>query len=138
VVACPFDFTIQADASDAQLVADVGGYFRAVGTTQNGLIWGGAHVNGAPPAAVTRSFSRFPGTPAVTVIRLALGQWEVNFGGNVSTRFYALVPGNAVSGVPPAAFCDTTPRAGVPNAVFVFCHDAGGVGIDTNFYLQVY
>ncbi|HEX6739657.1 MAG TPA: hypothetical protein VF310_15360, partial [Vicinamibacteria bacterium] len=81
--ACPNDFTIQADVSDAHLVADVGGFFRRVNPTQNGLIWGAAHIAGITTATVSRSFTRFTGA-TVTVTRLLLGQYEVNFGGNVA------------------------------------------------------
>jgi hypothetical protein len=136
--ACPNDFTIQADVSASHLVADVGGYFRRVQGNQNGLVWGAAHVNGAAPSSVTRAFSRLPGSPTVTVTRLALGTWEVNFGGDISTRFFSVNPGNQTSGTPAAAFCDATPRITDANAIFVRCQSAAATLVDTNFFVQVF
>jgi hypothetical protein len=136
---CTNDFTIQADASAVDVVADVQGYFRSVTGSQNGLIWAGAHITGiGVTPTVTRFFSKLPGAPTPTVIRLSTGVFEVNFGSNISTRFYQLVPGNPATGTPSIGFCDVTPRFSDVNALFIRCFDAAGVAIDNNFFVQVY
>src|SRR5205814_607651 len=136
--ACTFDFTVQADVSSTQVVADVMGYFRALAVPQNGLVFAGAHVTGIGAPLITRFFTKFPGSPTPTVIRLAVGTFEVNFGADLTARFYQLTAGNPASGTPPVSFCDVTPRAGVANALFIQCFDANGVAVDDNFFVQVY
>ncbi len=93
-------------------------------------------------ASVVRSFNNLPGGTAPTVSKLSgAGTYEVNFGVNVSERFFQAtlissntsIPGGAADGQILAS-----PRDGNSNAIFVRTNDSTGTNANRSFCLLVY
>jgi len=112
-------------------------------TSANGLVKAAVVVNAGAPSIV-RSFNNLPGGIAPTVSRPATfgpGTYEVNFGVDVSQRFFqatlissnASIPGGAADGQ-----ILVSPRDGNSNAVFVRTNDSTGTNTDRSFCLLVY
>ncbi|WP_433537409.1 hypothetical protein ACQPZK_06430 [Micromonospora sp. CA-249363] len=71
-----------------------------------------------------------------TVIKYGAGQYEVQFGVNVSTGAYLATISSANSCcIPPAGEATVAPRLGTPNAVFVQTYNSSGVPADLGFTL---
>lgn len=131
------DFVVLVDVSATHVIIDVVGYYwKPAFGSKPGFIWAAAHVTGSTPT-VDRYFNNIPGGSAVTVSSISTGTWNVNFGADVSTRFYSISIGNAVNGTPTDGFCEATPGSGIGN-VFVSCEDFAGNRISNNFFLSVY
>jgi len=133
------DFTIQADGSATDLVADVQGFFRKV-APQDGVLFAGAHITGnaTTTPSVDKSFNKLlPATP-VTVSRGSAGTYTVDFGANILSRYYMAAPGNSAGSTPAAVTCTITNRSGNVNAVFVQCFDAAGTSIDSDYWVQIF
>jgi len=95
----------------------------------SGLVKAGAEVSSA--GALLKGFNNLPGGTGPTVTKLATGQYEVNFGVNISARYYS------------ATLYDTgmirvQPRFGVANAVWVNTMNTAGTTTDKRFYLLIY
>ncbi len=134
---CGEDFNIKVAASATHVVVDVVGYFWKPSLAGNGFVWAAAHVTGGVSPTVTRSFNLTGGgTP--TVSRVVAGEYRVDFGADVSARYYAVSLGNSASGLPTVGNCSATPSGSSVDAVYIDCYDLSGVGIDNNFYLQVF
>lgn len=139
-VTLPNTFTAGTSAVAAEVNANFTALrdaFNALHTT-GGVVQAAAHVTGGVTPSITRSFTNLAGSPAITVTRTAAGTYEVDFGANISTRFYNVVQGNAASGVPAGGSADVTPRASNVNALFIRTFDLAGAAVDTNFYVQVF
>ena len=109
-------------------------------TSANGLVKAAVLVNGGVPSII-RSFNNLPGGAAPTVTQpLGPGTYEVNFGVDVSQRFYmatllsanSIDPGGAVDGEILASVRDTNTKA-----VFVRTTDTDGTSTNTSFYLMI-
>ncbi|MEU0550150.1 hypothetical protein [Micromonospora sp. NPDC005979] len=71
-----------------------------------------------------------------TLIKYGAGQYEVQFGVNVSTGAYLATISSANSCcVPPPGEVSVAPRLGTPNAVFVQTFNSSGVPADLGFTL---
>jgi hypothetical protein len=71
-----------------------------------------------------------------TVIKYGAGQYEVQFGVNVSTGAYLATISSANSCcIPPAGEATVAPRLGTPNAVFVQTYNSSGVPADLGYTL---
>ncbi|MFI5927405.1 hypothetical protein ACIA3K_15630 [Micromonospora sp. NPDC051543] len=71
-----------------------------------------------------------------TVIKYGAGQYEVQFGVNVSTGAYlATISSANACCIPPAGEATVAPRLGTPNAVFVQTYNSSGVPADLGFTL---
>lgn len=139
-----------SSAHSTFFIADVVGYYSRPQQPELGTVKAAAHVAGLPggsPATISRCFVITSATTAastctpdttVTVTRLQLGVYEVNFGFDVSSRFYMAVQGNSASGSPTGGPIDVTPRNGTPNAVYVRTFNLSGVAADSNFFIQIY
>lgn len=71
-----------------------------------------------------------------TVIKYGAGQYEVQFGVNVSTGAYLATISSANSCcVPPPGEVSVAPRLGTPNAVFIQTYNSAGTPADLGFTL---
>jgi hypothetical protein len=109
-------------------------------TSANGLVKAGVLVNGGVPSII-RSFNNLPGGAAPTVTQpLSPGTYEVNFGVDVSQRFYTatLLSSNStdLGGDIQGQILAST-RDGNPNAVFVRTNDSSGISTNRSFYLMI-
>ncbi len=134
---CGTDFNIKVGVSATHVLVDVVGYFWKTSLASNGFVWAAAHVTGATPT-VTRSFNNIAGGTTPSVTRSALGRYRVDFGVDVSARFFSVSRGNASSGTPVNGSCSATPDATDPNRVYVACDNLAGSAIDNNFFLLVH
>jgi hypothetical protein len=109
-------------------------------TSAGGLVKAGVLVNGGVPSII-RSFNNLPGGAVPTVTQpLGPGTYEVNFGVDVSQRFYTATllssnstdPGGDIQGQILAST-----RDGNPNAVFVRTNDTNGPSTNRSFYLMI-
>lgn len=121
------------------------GLLRVAGdVTQNlangGLVKAACHIDGTGGgASVSRSFNHLPGGSSISVTRLAIGQYIVDFGADVTGRFYTATLGGAVAGVNPTnGGLEVTPRTGNANAIFVVTYDSAGATVDNDYYVAVY
>ncbi len=120
------------------------GLLRVTGDVTQSLASAGAvkascHVDGTGVVSVTRSFNQLPGGSAITVARPVPGQYVVDFGVDVSSRFYIAVVGGGVAGVNPTnGGIKVTPRSLNVNALSIVTFDAAGVPADNDFYLVVF
>ncbi|WP_406067052.1 hypothetical protein [Micromonospora sp. NBC_01638] len=74
-----------------------------------------------------------------TVIKYGVGQYEVQFGQNVTTGVYVATVGRGDSCcVPPAGEISVAPRLSTPNAVFVQTRNSAGTPADLGFHLVVH
>lgn len=140
-VGCGPELTVRNQGGGTtHVVVDVAGTFTQPSGygTNNGTIWAGAHITSGVSPTVTRSFNNFPGSPAVTVIRLGAGQYEVGFGADVSGRYYHVTVGTAVAGNAANAFGLVSPRSGNVNALFIEIVQHDNVLIDEDFFVSVY
>jgi len=104
----------------------------------SGMVKAAAHISGSGTGAtVSRSFNNLAGGMAITVSRLGVGQYQVNFGTDVSTRFYLAMIGTAVVGSP-AGQVTVSPRDSNVNALWVSTKTAAGVQADNEFFIMVY
>ncbi|GIJ78288.1 hypothetical protein SAMN05443287_101118 [Micromonospora phaseoli] len=76
---------------------------------------------------------------AGVVIKYGVGQYEVQFGSNVTTGVYVATIGDAGSCcVPPAGEVSVAPRLLTPNGVFIQTRNSAGVAADRPFHLLVH
>ncbi|MFV2100456.1 hypothetical protein [Micromonospora sp. LOL_024] len=76
---------------------------------------------------------------AGVVIKYGVGQYEVQFGSNVTTAVYVATIGDAGSCcVPPAGEVSVAPRLLTPSAVFIQTRNSVGVAADLPFHLLVH
>jgi len=126
------------------VAADVNANFTALSNAYNalhtngGVVLAAAHITGGVGPTVTRSFTNLAGAPAITVLRLGVGMYEVNFGADVATRFYNVIQGSAVGSAPAGGTADVSPRVANVNSLFIRIYDHTGVLIDTDFFVQVF
>jgi hypothetical protein len=134
-------------------LADVVGYYSRPQQPELGTVKAAAHINGIVGVGVVPSVSRCfvitsattatstctPGT-TVTVTRLSAGQYVVDFGFDVSTRYYSATAGASASGVISTGQgpIDVSPRAGNVNAVLVQTFNTAGAALDTQFFIQIF
>jgi hypothetical protein len=121
-------------AFNLHVAGDVGQSISA-----NGIVKAAVLVNGN--ASVIRSFNNLPGGSGPSVSQpLGSGTYEVNFGVDVSQRFYVATllssnstdPGGATDG---EVLVST--RDGNVNAVFVRTNDSTGTSTNISFYLMI-
>ena len=104
-----------------------------------GVMIAAAHVDGVPAVpVVTRSQKNLPGFQPVTVTRLGVGTYDVDFGASVAGRYYAGVQGEANFGTPTGGWVEVTPRVLDPNSLYVETYDNTGTLVDTPFYVMVW
>ncbi len=87
---------------------------------------------------ITRQFNNLPGNATITVLDLAVGTYEVDFGAVLTSRHWQGTLGNSSSGTPLDGSMSVTPRAGNTEALFVNTYDLTGANLDNNFYIVVY
>ena len=134
---CGNDFNIKVDAGATHVVADVVGYFwKPTIANKSGFVWAAAHISGAA-VTVSRGFTNV-GSSLTVSQPTNPGRWIVDVGGDVSSRFYSVIPGEATSGVPNPGYCSATPASGLPNGIYVKCWDSAGNPANMNFYVAVY
>ncbi|NLU79541.1 hypothetical protein HCA58_14345 [Micromonospora sp. HNM0581] len=76
---------------------------------------------------------------AGVVIKYGVGQYEVQFGSNVTTGVYVATIGRPDSCcIPPAGEVAVAPRLLTPNAVFIQTRNSAGVAADLPFHLLVH
>ncbi|WFE49887.1 hypothetical protein [Micromonospora sp. WMMD1155] len=74
-----------------------------------------------------------------TVIKYGVGQYEVQFGHNVTAGVFVATVGRAdACCIPPAGEIAVAPRLSTPNAVFVQTRTSAGVPTDLGFHLVVH
>jgi hypothetical protein len=98
------------------------------------------HVSGSP-VAVTRWMSNLPGSPVVTVDYPGVGEVRVDFGADVSGRFYSAVLGHSgVSGHPALipGQISVSPRVGNNQVLEVKMTDSPGNPVTQSFYVVIY
>lgn len=106
--------------------------------TTGGVILAGAHIVVGPVPTVTRSFTNLPGAPAITVQFQGVGNYVVDFGADVSGRYYSATIGQTTAGSAPNLIIEATNAGGNPNGVFIDTEDNAGAQADANFYIFVY
>ena len=95
-----------------------------------------AHIDGVG-VLVTRSSNHVGST--VTVSQPSgVGTYEVDFGFNVSQRFYLAVCGQAFPGNTVNTILEVTPRNGKPNAVYVESRDNTGTLLNARFFVLIF
>jgi len=107
-----------------------------------GLAKAGAHIDGADVSpgfpVVRRYFNHLPGGNPVTVSYIGTGTYEVDFGANVSQRFYLATPGDDFASGAPAVVVECTPRGGNSNALYVVTRSVTtGFAADGEFFVFV-
>jgi hypothetical protein len=114
------------------------------GINDTGIVKAAVHIRGfgATPG-VTRSFNNLPGGGAITMTRTAPGTYIVNFGVNVSNRFFSATLGgeSGATGIGNAGGINLAPRLLDPNSITVQTYDSSSpnpVSIDNVFYIYVY
>jgi hypothetical protein len=76
---------------------------------------------------------------AGVVIKYGVGQYEVQFGSNVTTGVYVATIGRPDSCcIPPGGEVSVAPRLLTPNAVFIQTRNSAGVAADLPFHLLVH
>lgn len=104
----------------------------------NGMVKASVHVDGTlTTPTVSRFFNNLPGASGVTVTRLGTGSYQVDFGADVSNRFYVGTIGTAVPSNAPNATIEVTPRSVSNNAVYVELQNGAGNFIDSEFFVTV-
>jgi hypothetical protein len=74
-----------------------------------------------------------------TVIKYGVGQYEVQFGHNVTAGVYVATIGRGdACCIPPAGEISVAPRLSTPNAVFVQTRTSAGTPTDLGFHLVVH
>ncbi|MET8120689.1 hypothetical protein [Micromonospora sp. NPDC005189] len=74
-----------------------------------------------------------------TVIKYGAGQYEVQFGQNVTVGVYVATIGRGdACCVPPAGEISVAPRLSTPNAVFIQTRNSAGTPTDLGFHLVVH
>ncbi len=131
------DFFQSGGGSRMQINATTGNITQPL--ANSGLVKAAAHINGNGTVAVSRQFNNLPAGAAITVVRLGVGQYEVNFGDDVSTRFYQAMLGGAATSSPinPGEIF-IEPRSGIVNALFVATYNSAGTATDRDFFLTIY
>jgi hypothetical protein len=149
-VSVPNDFT----AGQVAVAADVNANFAAVETAINdndaritalqnlanigGIARAAVCVQGGPSPSVVRQYSNLPGTPTITVTRPVLGQYLVDFGADVSNRFYVAVVGRPNS-VNPLFGGEVVVQPDTNNQrLRVWTTDSAGFFDDRDFYVIVH
>lgn len=138
-VTIPNTFTAGTVADASQVNANFTALRNAINGlhTSGGVILAGANIDAVVAPTVVRSFTNLPGAPAITVTRLGVGQYEVDFGTNIATRFYSGTIGQATASNVNNASIEVTPRGGNVNAVFVEMEDNAGVNVDADFWVYI-
>jgi len=95
----------------------------------SGLVKAGAEVSSA--GSLLKGFNNLPGGTGPTVIKLATGQYEVDFGVNISARYYSAT-------LYSSGMIYVQPRFGNVNAVYVATDNTAGALTDRQFYLLIY
>ncbi len=73
------------------------------------------------------------------VIKYGVGQYEVQFGGNVATAVFVVTVGRSDSCcIPPGGEVSVAPRLLTPNGVFIQTRNSAGVAVDLPFHLVVH
>lgn len=111
-------FDIATDAIDSDEVLDFGLSNQDIGVLS-------AQVNAAGTLASSSG--------GVTSSKIATGQYEVDYGRNVSNCVFVSTQGEATAGSAPGAIIGNTDRSTSVNATFVTTRDAAGTLIDTSF-----
>ena len=104
-----------------------------------GTILAAAAIRGGLSPSVMRQYSNLPGAPAITVTRTAMGRYLVDFGANISNRFFSAMVGRATSS--PLLFGGEVvvqPDTNV-NRLRVWLSDSAGFWVDDrDFFIQVH
>ncbi len=106
-----------------------------------GVVKAACHIRGlTPTVVVTRSFNNLPGGTAITVQRTAPGTYIVDFGVDVTQRFFIGTIGGdtGITGTGTSGGIKLAPRSLNPNALTVVTFDSSGAGSDNIFYIVVY
>jgi hypothetical protein len=139
-VTLPFTFAPNTVADANQVNANFVALRNGINNlhTNGGVVLAGASVNAVVGPTIERSFSNFTGAPAITVSRLGVGQYEVDFGTSVAARFYSGSIGDGSANNVTNATIELTPRAGNLEAVFVEMRDAADALVDSDFWIYIH
>jgi hypothetical protein len=130
----------QVNDNFAALATEINTLRAGGGSSTGGILLAAAHIQVANTATpfVSRSFSNLPSPGTVTVTRLGAGDFEVDFGTSVTSRYYMAVQGNATQGSPAGGPADVSPQTGKATALRVRLFSTTGPAVDTNFYVQIF
>jgi len=107
-------------------------------TNRTGLVKAAVSVNGIGTATITRSINVLPGGTTPVLTDLGTGAYAIDFGVDVSQRYYVAVLGTGLSGNATNGTIDVAPRALNANAVFISTGSLAGSAMDNEFYVLVY
>jgi len=107
--------------------------------SNTGLVKAGVAVVGSATPTITRQFNNLPAGATVTVSSLGTGTYEVDFGDDISARFYSATNASGFISGAAAGQVAISPRAGNANALFITTRDSAGVLVNTvNFMVMIY
>jgi hypothetical protein len=113
------------------------------GLNNTGVVKAAAHIRGTSPVpVVTRSFNNLPGGTPITVTKVANGQYIVDFGADITGRFFLGTIGgdSSITGPGTSGGIKLAPRSLNPNALTVvtFDNSTNPAPADNNFYILIY
>jgi hypothetical protein len=104
----------------------------------NGVVKASAVIQGGGAPSVARQFNNLPIGATITVIRLSTGSYEVDFGTDITSRFYLGTLGGPTTGISTGQL-NISQRSGNANALFIRTTDSAGTVSDAlSFTLMVY
>lgn len=129
-------FQLGGGGSRIEINSTTGGITQPTATS--GLVKAGAAVVGGATPSIARQFNNLPSGAAITITRLGIGTYEINFGDDITSRFYIASPGGPTFGSTTGQI-SIAQRSGNANALFVVASDSAGAASDSvNFNIVVY
>lgn len=123
---------------DPKLTIDTAGQISQP-VANGGLVKAAAAiVSSATTPTVARSFNNLQGGTPITVSRLGVGTYQVDFGVDITSRYYLATPGGPTTGSVTGQI-SIAQRLGNANALFIEVRDSAGTLVDNvNYNLVIF